>query len=86
MFPPMLNQTILPVWEYVNSMYVVVFRFELISVDVLHLIAPKIFCLCYYLLNLKKVNRKVQEGPQAEAAANPRHQEEEKKWHRLMCA
>ena len=28
----------------------------------------------------KKVNRKVQEEPQAEAAANPRHQEEEKKW------
>ena len=27
----------------------------------------------------KKVNRKVQEEPQAEAAANPRHQEEEKK-------
>ena len=26
------------------------------------------------------VNRKVQEEPQAEAAANPRHQEEEKKW------
>ena len=34
----------------------------------------------------KKVNRKVQEEPQAEATANPRHQEEEKKWHRLMCA
>ena len=34
----------------------------------------------------KKVNRKVQEEPQAEAAANPRHQEEEKRWHRLMCA
>ena len=29
--------------------------------------------------NTKKVNRKVQEEPQAEAAANPRHQEEEKK-------
>ena len=27
----------------------------------------------------KKVNRKVQEEPQAEAAANPRHQEEERK-------
>ena len=26
----------------------------------------------------KKVNRKVQEKPQAEATANPRHQEEEK--------
>ena len=31
----------------------------------------------------KKVNRKVQEEPQAEAAANPRHQEEEKKKLRL---
>ena len=28
---------------------------------------------------MKKVNKKVQEEPQAEAAANPRHQEEEKK-------
>ena len=28
---------------------------------------------------IKTVNRKVQEEPQAEAAANPRHQEEEKK-------
>ena len=27
----------------------------------------------------RKVNKKVQEEPQAEAAANPRHQEEEKK-------
>ena len=27
-----------------------------------------------------KVNWKVQEEPQAEPAANPRHQEEEKKW------
>ena len=27
----------------------------------------------------QRVNRKVQERPQAEAAANPRHQEEEKK-------
>ena len=34
----------------------------------------------------KKVNRKVQEEPQAEVAANPWHQEEEKKWHRLTCA
>ena len=34
----------------------------------------------------KKVNRNVQEEPQAEVAANPRHQEEEKKWHRLTCA
>ena len=33
----------------------------------------------------KKVNRKVQEEPQAEAAANTGHQEEEKKWHRLTC-
>ena len=32
---------------------------------------------------IKKVNRKVQEEPQAEVAANPWHQEEEKKWHRL---
>ena len=29
---------------------------------------------------------KAQEEPQAEDAANPRHQEEEKKWHRSMCA
>ena len=28
---------------------------------------------------LKKINRKVQEEPQAEATANPRHQEKEKK-------
>ena len=34
----------------------------------------------------KKVNRKVQEESQAEATANPQHQEEEKKWHRLTCA
>ena len=32
----------------------------------------------------QKVYRKVQE--EAEAEANPRHQEEEKKWHRLTCA
>ena len=39
-----------------------------------------------YIENLdKKVNRKIQEEPEAEAAANPRHQEEEKKWHRLTC-
>ena len=30
-------------------------------------------------INCYKVNRKVQEEPQAEAATNPRHQEEEKK-------
>ena len=35
---------------------------------------------------LKKAKRKVQEEPQAEAAAKPRQQEEEKKWHRLSCA
>ena len=34
----------------------------------------------------KKVNRKVQVKLQAEAAANPRHQEEDKKWHGLTCA
>ena len=33
-----------------------------------------------------KVNRKVQEEPQIEVAANPWHQEEEKKRHRLTCA
>ena len=33
-----------------------------------------------------KVNRKIQEEPQAEVAANPWHQEEEKKWHRLTFA
>ena len=38
------------------------------------------------LLYLKKVNRQVQEEPQAEAAANPRHQEEEKKRHRTTRA
>ena len=35
---------------------------------------------------VKRVNRKVQAEPQAEAAANPRHQEEEKKRHTLTCA
>ena len=35
---------------------------------------------------LKKVNRKVQEEAQVEAAATTKHQEEEKKWHRLTCA
>ena len=34
----------------------------------------------------QKVNIKVQEEPQAEAAANPWSQKEEKKWHRLTCA
>ena len=34
----------------------------------------------------KNVNRKVQEEPQAEAAAKPGRQGEEKKWHRLTCA
>ena len=34
----------------------------------------------------EKVNRKVQEEPQAEAAVKPRHQAEEKKRHRLTCA
>ena len=34
----------------------------------------------------EKINRKVQEEPQAEAATNPQRQEEEKKWHRLTCA
>ena len=33
----------------------------------------------------KKENENVQEEPQAEAAANPRYQEEEKKSHRLTC-
>ena len=31
-------------------------------------------------------NNVAQEEPQAEVAANPWHQEEEKKWHRLTCA
>ena len=35
---------------------------------------------------MEKGKQKVQEEPQAEAAANHRHQEEEKKWHRLTCA
>ena len=34
----------------------------------------------------KKVNRKVQEEPQADVAANPWHQEKEKKGHKLTCA
>ena len=34
----------------------------------------------------QKVTRKVQEERQAEVAANPWHQEEEKKWHRLTYA
>ena len=33
----------------------------------------------YWLTVFKKVSRKVQEEPQAETTANPRHQEEEKK-------
>ena len=33
----------------------------------------------------KKVNRNVQDEPQAEVAANPWHQEEEKKWQINMC-
>ena len=42
--------------------------------------------LIYFLFcnKIDKVNRKVQEEPRAEAAANPRHQEEEKKWHKTM--
>ena len=36
-----------------------------------------------FKIPFEKVNRIVQEQPQAEAAANPRHQEEEKKWHRF---
>ena len=35
--------------------------------------------------NYIKINRTVQEEPQAEVAANPWHQQEEKKWHRLTC-
>ena len=35
----------------------------------------------YLKRSIKKVNRKVQEEPQAEVAANPWHQVEEKKWH-----
>ena len=35
---------------------------------------------------LIEVNRKAQEEPKAEAAANPRHQVEEKKRHRLTRA
>ena len=34
---------------------------------------------CIFAPECKKVNRNVQEEPPAEAAANPRHQEEEKK-------
>ena len=34
------------------------------------------------LSKYKNVNRKVQEQPQEEVAANPRHQEEEKRWHK----
>ena len=34
----------------------------------------------------KKANRKIQEALQAEVAANPWYQEEEKKWYRLKCA
>ena len=33
-----------------------------------------------------KGKKKVQEESQAEVAANLWYQEEEKKWHRLMCA
>ena len=34
----------------------------------------------------KKDKQKVQQEPQAEVGANPWHQEEEKKWHKLTCA
>ena len=47
---------------------------------------PPTNIVCGGYKNRRKVNRKVQKEPQAEAAANPRHQEEEKKWHRLTCA
>ena len=43
-------------------------------------------CKIYCKILSIKVNRKVQEEPQTEVAANPWHQEEEKKWHRLECA
>ena len=35
--------------------------------------------------NSEKGKQKVQEERQAGVAANPWHQEEEKKWHRLAC-
>ena len=35
--------------------------------------------------HLRNPGRDIQEEPQAEAAANPRHQDK-KKWHRLTCA
>ena len=35
----------------------------------------------YWPCQGKTVNIKVQEEPKAELAANPLHQEEEKKWH-----
>ena len=38
------------------------------------------------LLILEKGKQKIQEEPQAEVAANPWHQEEEKQRHRLTCA
>ena len=40
-----------------------------------YLLPPLIWCY----ENVRKVNSKVQEEPQAEVAANSRHQEEEKK-------
>ena len=38
-----------------------------------------VVALVYLISESKKVNRNIQEEPQAEAAANPQHQEEEKK-------
>ena len=39
----------------------------------------QLLSLTLLIISCIKVNRKVQEEPQAEAATNPRHQEEEKK-------
>ena len=69
-----------PFWCRSNGCYRIhQFRFKL---------SRRLFTIAFEtnLLYAKKVNRKVQEEPQTEVAANPWHQEEEKKWHRLTCA
>ena len=70
------------------SLYFFIFRSLQVS-NIKHFL---MICLVYKLetwhthATCIKVNRNVQEEPQAEAAANPRHQEEEKKCHKLTCA
>ena len=43
-----------------------------------------VYVFCFFLVMRK--DKQKEEEPQAEIAANPWYQEEEKKWHRLTCA